>query len=809
MPFDLSLSVLRSVSPVHLQYLRNMDTGIQSSMSISIVVHEKLWGLIVCHHYDSPRYLPYVARVNGELLGLVFSSQIAALASRLDSQRQFHQRQLYNVLYNTLSTDDNWLSVFAAKHELIMKLFNATGMVIVFDGVFDRFGLVPSRTEMIQLDSFLIAQSSTQIFSTDSIAKYFPAAKKYSQIASGVLSLVLSPMDRDVIFFFRQQQIETVEWAGNPHQSKQMQVQLKPGTTSPGAVAVENAINPHRQPKGSSSHTISSPSLNSPSSLSNNSNFATLAPRNSFDKWSEQVEHHSLPWSETEINTAQELRRLLLEMKLKLYYKVSQNEATAKITVLEGLRKQQEYFTDSLCHEIRNPINGILGSGDLIADSLVTIRQLVVDLKHIILNQSPVSDNGRIEFTSASREHSDESTPSSRNRNHHSQQLPQQPSQQPPPQSSLQNLQQSNGRNPSLSTLSPNQSQETSPQSFVSTATSSSLIPAFSSTSSTFGNLTSSAMTPEDQARNLVTRSTVHTSRSIAPSAQNTTLQPSNPPSSSSSSLTTTSPTLASAASSAPLPLRSLKSTSLNSSPPTTHPTVVNHNNGGSANKSMDSNNNIAINVNNTGRMSVGDHNYDTDLIAERLDSILSSTYEADSNLYSIGDCARHQLVIANDVLFLSKMQQNKVTIAWEPTNIISVVASAIRMHQAIIKKKKLQLKWKEEATIATERQIQMYNENNATLLQQFNNRDSSFSSELNQSSLSSAAGSPLTSPTVPPTQLQNLLAFMSTSTLFPNPSPTAFSPLSSSDQSNDQENIVVSVSPEPISTPNPSSRPH
>jgi len=45
-PLDLSFSVLRSVSPVHLEYMANM--GVRASMSISLVVRDRLWGHISC-----------------------------------------------------------------------------------------------------------------------------------------------------------------------------------------------------------------------------------------------------------------------------------------------------------------------------------------------------------------------------------------------------------------------------------------------------------------------------------------------------------------------------------------------------------------------------------------------------------------------------------------------------------------------------------------------------------------------------------------------------------------------------------------
>ena len=56
-PLDLTYSTLRSVSPIHLEYLRNM--GVRASMSISLLRDDKLWGLIACHHYAGPHAPPF------------------------------------------------------------------------------------------------------------------------------------------------------------------------------------------------------------------------------------------------------------------------------------------------------------------------------------------------------------------------------------------------------------------------------------------------------------------------------------------------------------------------------------------------------------------------------------------------------------------------------------------------------------------------------------------------------------------------------------------------------------------------------
>ncbi|MEQ1492991.1 MAG: GAF domain-containing protein, partial [Terricaulis sp.] len=83
-PLDLSMAHLRSVSPIHCEYLRNMGVG--ASMSISVVVDGALWGLIACHHYG-PRILSLPQRIAAEMFGEFFSLQIEAMSRkwRLDS----------------------------------------------------------------------------------------------------------------------------------------------------------------------------------------------------------------------------------------------------------------------------------------------------------------------------------------------------------------------------------------------------------------------------------------------------------------------------------------------------------------------------------------------------------------------------------------------------------------------------------------------------------------------------------------------------------------------------------------------------
>ena len=112
-PLDLSLSVLRSVSPIHIEYLRNM--GVRASMSISIVVEGELWGLIACHHY-SPRCPSFERRSVAELFAQMFAMRIETPRAPETVEYERRARDISDQLLGavasdeTLLNDPDWLS---------------------------------------------------------------------------------------------------------------------------------------------------------------------------------------------------------------------------------------------------------------------------------------------------------------------------------------------------------------------------------------------------------------------------------------------------------------------------------------------------------------------------------------------------------------------------------------------------------------------------------------------------------------------------------------------------------------------------
>lgn len=211
---DMSLSFLRSMSPLHLQYLRNM--GVTGTLVVSLVREGRLWGLIACHHY-APRHVSFAVRTATELLAEVIATRIAAIENYARAQVAIQVRRLEQRLIEATSTEGDWRLALVRNPRLLQQPLQATGAALFHEGEVLTCGEVPSTPELRALMQWIDVQAGDSApFACSAVGRDHPALASVTPTASGVLAVRLSAVRPDYLVWFRKEQLQSVTWAGDP-----------------------------------------------------------------------------------------------------------------------------------------------------------------------------------------------------------------------------------------------------------------------------------------------------------------------------------------------------------------------------------------------------------------------------------------------------------------------------------------------------------------------------------------------------------------------------------------------------------------
>ena len=261
---DLSHSMLRSVSPVHLEYMRNMGT--QSSMSVSIVCEGKLWGLISGHH-ATPHAVPYLIRSACDLLTKLVCTQLMSSRSDASLKKMVHFHGVQRSLITHMAADQNYLHAISNHMGQLLQITDAEGAALVLDGQCQTFGNTPDDSSIRKLASWLEESSDLEVFESRRLASKVAWASEFGEIASGLLAIRISYVRNSYLMWFRPEVRRTVLWAGEPASAEEKTRQLH--------------------------------------------------PRASFATWVEQVSGTSVPWTAMEIESATDFRSAIMTINLK------------------------------------------------------------------------------------------------------------------------------------------------------------------------------------------------------------------------------------------------------------------------------------------------------------------------------------------------------------------------------------------------------------------------------------------------------------------------------------------------------------
>jgi light-regulated signal transduction histidine kinase (bacteriophytochrome) len=303
-PLDLSRSMLRSVSPIHLEYLRNMNVA--ASLTVSLIDDGKLWGLIACHH-ASPLLVDTDGRIGAQLIGQVASSQLRTKTTLDELDYRERLRQIRRQMVGSLTAADNFTETLAKGVEGLLEITSAHGAAVKKGNGWTLIGKTPTIPQIEQLAAWLSSHPDLpDTFHTDSLLREFPRAADHKEIASGLLAIAIARSEQNYIMWFRPEVVSTITWAGNPEKSvKQSGTRI------------------------------------------------TLHPRESFNSWKEIVSGKAIPWQKPEIEAAESLRVNMLSLALQC--ELTKEQKARKRA--ERLSREKEEMVMMVSHDLRTPLN--------------------------------------------------------------------------------------------------------------------------------------------------------------------------------------------------------------------------------------------------------------------------------------------------------------------------------------------------------------------------------------------------------------------------------------------------------------------
>jgi light-regulated signal transduction histidine kinase (bacteriophytochrome) len=251
---DMSMCFLRSHSPIHVQYLKNM--GVCATLVVSLMVGGRLWGLIACHHYV-PRFIHFEVRAVCELLAEAIGTRIAALESFIQAQSELTVRRIEQRMIESISREGDWRSALFDDAQSLLQPVGAAGAALHYEGQVFSAGEVPGTQEIRAISAWLDKKPRAPLTAIASLGLDEPEFAPITGVASGLLAIPLSSTGGDYLLWFRPERKRTVTWGGDP--------------TKPVIIG------------------------NDPSDLS---------PRRSFAQWHQMVEGKSDPWTPSDLMAA-------------------------------------------------------------------------------------------------------------------------------------------------------------------------------------------------------------------------------------------------------------------------------------------------------------------------------------------------------------------------------------------------------------------------------------------------------------------------------------------------------------------------
>ena len=305
-PIDLTFAQHRSLSPIHLEYQRNL--GVNGSMSASIIVDGTLWGLLIGHH-RRPHYVPPEARASAALLAEALAMRVQEIEGRRLWEAQQAHLAAEGRLVRQLTRSDDYVAALTGGETTMLDLFEAKGAAVVSADRVTVVGSAPAPEAILALRDWLLVATPSDgtVYSTHGLPAAYPPAAAFADRASGLAAVFVDEARRNLLLWFRPEVPSTVSWGGDPR---------KPVVPGRGA--------------------------------------APVLPRRSFERWVEERRGLAEPWVAWQLSFAASLAEVVEGVVLRQRRTIV--ELTGLLADKERALEQKDVLSREIDHRVKNSL---------------------------------------------------------------------------------------------------------------------------------------------------------------------------------------------------------------------------------------------------------------------------------------------------------------------------------------------------------------------------------------------------------------------------------------------------------------------